>query len=72
MIEIGKSIGADIPFFLINRPSRVRGIGEEIEIIENNLDTDIILIKPNFGVSTAKAYKNMSMLNNKKDANIEK
>ena len=72
LIEIGKSIGADIPFFLINRPSRVRGIGEEIEIIENNLDTDIILIKPNFGVSTAKAYKNMSMLNNKKDANIEK
>ncbi len=70
--EIGKSVGADIPFFIVNKPSRVRGIGEEIEIIENNLDKDIILIKPHFGVSTAKAYKNMYMLNNKKDANIEK
>lgn len=71
LIEIGKSIGADIPFFIINKASRVRGIGEVIDVIENNLDADIILIKPNFGVSTAKAYKNMYMLNNKKDANID-
>ena len=72
LIEIGKSVGADIPFFLINRSARVRGIGEEIEIIENNLKDSIILIKPQFGVSTGKAYKNMSMLNNKRDANIDK
>lgn len=72
LIELGKSVGADIPFFIINKPSRVKGIGEKIEILENNLDKDIILIKPNFGVSTAKAYKNMYMLKNKKDANIDK
>lgn len=72
LIEIGKSIGADIPFFLINKSARVRGIGEDIEIIENNLKNSIILIKPQFGVSTGKAYKNMSMLNNKRDANIDK
>lgn len=72
LIEIGKSVGADIPFFLINKSARVRGIGENIEIIENNLKNSIILIKPQFGVSTGKAYKNMSMLNNKRDANIDK
>lgn len=72
LIEIGKSVGADIPFFLINRSARVRGIGEDIEIIENSLKNSIILIKPQFGVSTGKAYKNMSMLNNKRDANIDK
>ena len=72
LIEIGKSVGADIPFFLINKSARVRGIGEDIEIIENNLKNSIILIKPQFGVSTGKAYKNMSMLNNKRDANIDK
>lgn len=72
LIEIGKSVGADIPFFLINRSARVRGIGEDIEIIENNLKNFIILIKPQFGVSTGKAYKNMSILNNKRDANIDK
>lgn len=72
LIEIGKSVGADIPFFLINKSARVRGIGEDIEIIENNLKNSIILIKPQFGVSTGKAYKNMSMLNNKRDASIDK
>lgn len=71
LIEIGKSVGADIPFFILNKASRVRGIGEEIEEIENNLNSDLIIIKPSFGVSTAKAYKNMYMLNNKKDADID-
>lgn len=72
LIEIGKSIGADIPFFLVNKSARVTGIGENIEIVENNLENLIIVIKPNFGVSTGKAYKNMYMLNNKKDADIYK
>lgn len=72
LIEIGKSIGADIPFFLINKSARVTGIGENIEIIKNNLENLIIVIKPDFGVSTGKAYKNMYTLNNKKDADINK
>ncbi len=72
MIDIGKSVGADIPFFLINKSARVRGIGESIEIIENNLDSALIVIKPDFGVSTGKAYKNMYMFNNKKDADIDR
>lgn len=72
MIEIGRSVGADIPFFLINKSARVTGIGENIEIIENNLDSALIIIKPDFGVSTGKAYKNMYMLNNKRDADIDK
>lgn len=72
MIEIGKSVGADIPFFLINKSARVTGIGENIEIIENNLESALIIIKPDFGVSTGKAYKNMYMLNNKRDADIDK
>lgn len=71
LIELGKKIGADIPFFIINKSSRVRGIGEQIEILENNLDSDIIIIKPTFGVSTAVAYKNVDVLGNKVDANID-
>jgi 4-diphosphocytidyl-2-C-methyl-D-erythritol kinase len=71
-IEITKGVGADIPFFLVNKPSRINGIGEGIKIIENNIEENIILIKPNFGVSTPRAYKNYSKLENKKNANIEK
>ncbi|MCK5779526.1 MAG: 4-(cytidine 5'-diphospho)-2-C-methyl-D-erythritol kinase [Psychrilyobacter sp.] len=71
-LEITKNIGADIPFFIINKSSRVKGIGEEIEVIENRINNKIILVKPSFGVSTVVAYKNYSRLKEKKDANIDK
>lgn len=71
-VELTKKIGADIPFFLLNKPSRVKGIGEKLEIIENNIKEKIILIKPNFGVSTIVAYKNYVKLKNKKNADIDK
>jgi 4-diphosphocytidyl-2-C-methyl-D-erythritol kinase len=71
-VEITKEIGSDIPFFLLNKPSRVEGIGENLEVIENNIKDKIILIKPNFGVSTIVAYKNYAKLKNKKDADIDK
>lgn len=70
LIKISKEIGADIPFFLKNEHSRVKGIGEVMSKINNNLDCDIILIKPSFGISTGKAYESFSLLKEKKDANI--
>ena len=72
LMEIGKTVGADIPFFIKNYSCRVKGIGENLERIENNLECDIVLIKPNFGVSTKEAYNLYSTLKIKKDANIDK
>ena len=72
LIKIGKSVGADIPFFIKNYPCRVKGIGEQLEKIENNLNLDIVLVKPPFGVSTKEAYSYYSILKNKKDADIDK
>lgn len=69
LIEIGGKVGADIPFFIKNYPAVVRGIGEKLEKIENNLSCDIVLIKPNFGVSTGKAYSFYSAL--KEDKKIK-
>lgn len=68
---VGKSVGADVPFFLKNTPCRVKGIGEKLEKIQNNLDCDVILVKPKFGVSTKKAYELYSKLDEKKFANID-
>ena len=70
LIIIGKGVGADLPFFIKNYPCRVKGIGEHLEQIENNLDCDIVLVKPQFGVSTKEAYSLYSELKNKKDADI--
>lgn len=72
MIELGKKIGADIPFFILNKTVRAKGIGEVLEPVENNLKSKVILIKPKFGISTAEAYKGYSLLEEKKWADIEK
>lgn len=72
MIDLGKKIGADIPFFIVNETVRAKGIGEILEKTDNNLDAKIILIKPNFGISTAEAYRGYSQLTEKKWADIDK
>ena len=71
LVDLGKSVGADVPFFILNKPARVQGIGEKIEEIENNLKASLILLKPPFGVSTVKAYKEVKNIKNPKKSNIE-
>lgn len=71
LISLAKTIGADIPFFLLNKTARIQGIGEKIQLIKNCLDAEIILIKPNFGISTKEAYASFSKLEEKKFADID-
>lgn len=64
-------IGADIPFFIQNYPSRVNGIGEKLQKLENNIKEKILLIKPKFGISTKKAYESIGLEKERKTANID-
>ncbi|MGL4393252.1 MAG: 4-(cytidine 5'-diphospho)-2-C-methyl-D-erythritol kinase [Fusobacteriaceae bacterium] len=57
LINFSKKIGADIPFFLVNKPCEAKGIGEKLETFENNLTIKLLVVKPNFGVSTPIAFK---------------
>lgn len=55
--EIGKTIGADVPFFIENKPIFAEGIGTEFSDINLSLkDYYIVLIKPDIAISTAEAY----------------
>ncbi len=55
--EIGLKIGADVPFFLRNKPMEVTGIGESMKEIKVKRNWHILLVKPQQGVSTADVYK---------------
>lgn len=61
LIELGKSIGADVPFCLLGKTALAEGIGERLTQISNSADWDIVLIKPRFSISTAMVYKNYKM-----------
>jgi len=56
--ELGKEIGADVPFFIKNYSyAKALARGDEIEPIEANIKLWHVLVMPNFGISSKKAYK---------------
>ena len=55
--EIGLQIGADVPFFLRNKPMEVSGIGENMKEIKVKRNWHVLLVKPREGVSTTDVYK---------------
>ncbi len=57
LAEIGIKIGADVPFFFLNKPAKLTGIGEKMEEIKVKDKYYCILMKPEKGISTAACYK---------------
>lgn len=56
LIELAKDIGSDVPFFILNKPAIVRGRGEIIIPVEFSFDFFVVLVYPNFQISTKFAY----------------
>ena len=57
LIEIGKSLGSDIPFFLDPHPCLVEGIGERISPITVKDTYHCLIVKPTRGLSTKDVYE---------------
>ncbi len=57
LIKIGKNLGADIPFFIMGKPARCRGIGEQLDFINIKNDYYVLIVKPNEGCSTKGVYE---------------
>lgn len=61
LIEIGKTLGSDVPFFFSLPLCIVRGRGEILEPLKINKAYTLLLVKPSFGVSTRWAYEALNM-----------
>jgi 4-diphosphocytidyl-2-C-methyl-D-erythritol kinase len=55
--KIAVGLGADVPFFLDPRPSRVTGIGERIEVLEKFPTLHMVIAVPPIEVPTASVFK---------------
>lgn len=60
MLEIGLQIGADVPFCIIGGTYMAEGIGEKLTKLEDFVWDNILVVKPNFSMSTAFVYHNLS------------
>jgi 4-diphosphocytidyl-2-C-methyl-D-erythritol kinase len=61
MAELALGLGADVPFFLAERPCIARGIGEILEPIENWPELWYVIVMPPLQVSTAWVYGHLNL-----------
>lgn len=60
MRDIGLKIGADVPFCITGGTYMAEGIGEKLTKLEDFIWNNILVVKPNFSMSTAFVYQNLS------------
>ncbi|MBI1921654.1 MAG: 4-(cytidine 5'-diphospho)-2-C-methyl-D-erythritol kinase [Geobacter sp.] len=63
LMEIGVKLGADVPFFIFKKTALAEGIGEMLTALEAVPSLWIVLVNPNVHVSTAWAYQNLQLTN---------
>ena len=61
LADLAVGLGADVPFFLLNRPCIVRGIGDILAPIEKWPKFWYVIVKPALDVSTAWVYGNLKL-----------
>jgi 4-diphosphocytidyl-2-C-methyl-D-erythritol kinase len=61
LMSMGLSLGADVPFFIFQRPAIASGIGEKLEAYQNLKNLQILLVFPELSVSTADVYKKLNL-----------
>jgi len=58
VVNVARSVGADVAFFLHPVPSLLTGAGDVVERVFSQMDgLPVVLVRPRAGVSTAEAYR---------------
>lgn len=57
LTNLAAALGSDVPFFLAQGPARCSGRGEIVQPVEQLPPLSLLLLKPEFGVSTPWAYQ---------------
>lgn len=61
LMKMGLQLGADVPFFIFQKPAIATGIGEKLAAFEGNLPYHILLLYMGVEVSTAETYQNLNL-----------
>ncbi|SFH72814.1 4-diphosphocytidyl-2-C-methyl-D-erythritol kinase [Tindallia magadiensis] len=61
LMDLGKEIGADVPYCLMGGTALAEGIGEKLTPLKVKTPMWMVLVKPPFSASTAEVYKAFSM-----------
>lgn len=56
LMELGLSLGADVPYCIVGGTALCEGVGEKVTKLKPFKDKILVIVKPNFGVSTKEVY----------------
>ncbi len=59
LMKTGLELGADVPFFIFNRPAIAQGVGEKLAAVPFLKPYYLVLCDPGVAASTADVYKNI-------------
>ncbi len=62
LLNIGAKVGCDVPFCIVGGAAQATGRGECLKSLSSMPECGIVVIKPDFHVSTAEAYANFDNL----------
>lgn len=65
LMEIGVSLGADVPFFIFKNTALAEGIGEKLSAMPDMPKVWILIINPGVHVSTAWVYRSLELTNDR-------
>jgi 4-diphosphocytidyl-2-C-methyl-D-erythritol kinase len=72
LMETGRKLGADVPFFIFKKTALAEGIGEKLTHLPEMPKCWIVLINPGVHVSTAWVYRSLQLTNKGELNNIPK
>ncbi len=61
LMRMGRSLGADVPFFLFQSPALAAGIGDELEAYPGLAPWPVLIACPSLHVSTRMVYQNLNL-----------
>lgn len=59
VLEVAAQLGSDVPFFLCGGTARARGTGSNLTVAVDSPEQQLLIIKPNAGISTRAAYESL-------------
>jgi 4-diphosphocytidyl-2-C-methyl-D-erythritol kinase len=64
LADIALKLGADVPICLASQPLMARGIGEDIEMLDDMPELNLVLVNPLKAVSTPEIFKRLKSKSN--------
>jgi 4-diphosphocytidyl-2-C-methyl-D-erythritol kinase len=61
LMEMGASLGADVPFFILEQTAWAFGIGDRLEAVSKAPHLSFLLINPGFELSTKDVYEGLNL-----------